>query len=260
MPIDLSRVLLCEELRRLHRERRTGVLEVSRGEVTKGIFLLEGRVAFASSTVPRDKLGESLIQLGRINRAEFTAAFQAALVSERRLGAALVGAGLLSEVDLGRLVAQQVENIVLSLFTLISGTADFHPGEHAVPPDLALELSTRRLLLEGARIYPDVSRLEVALGDVHRRLALSSQPGFDWTRVPLSRAEKAALNRATDGLRISEILCDEGTPRPALVRAVYALLLAGILTEAGEDDLPIFEVDTGTFRLGPGGRADGQDQ
>jgi hypothetical protein len=199
--------------------------------------------------VPRDKLGESLIQLGRINRAEFTAAFQAAHAPERRLGAALVGAGLLSEAELGRLVAQQVENIVLSLFTLIGGTLEFHPGEHPIPGDLALELSTRRLLLEGARIYPDVERLEAALGDIGRRLALASDPGIDWTRVPLSRAEKAALNRASDGLRIVEILSDEGLPRTALVRAVYTLLAAGVLTEIGADERPLFEADTGTFRI-----------
>src|SRR6185295_351966 len=135
---DLARVLLTEELRRLNRERRSGVLEVTRGDVTKGVFLLEGQVVFASSTLARDKLGENLIQIGRINRAEFTAAFQAAHAPERRLGATLVDAGLLTEHELGRLVAQQVQNIVLSLFNLTSGDMHFHTGAHPIPEDLTL--------------------------------------------------------------------------------------------------------------------------
>jgi hypothetical protein len=113
---DLSRVLLSEEIRRVHREGRSGVLAVTAAGVTKGLFFSSGRLVFASSTRVEDKLGENLIRLGRISRKEFAIAHEAAQLRKSRIGQTFVAAGVTTEEELGRLVAEQVESIVLSLF------------------------------------------------------------------------------------------------------------------------------------------------
>ncbi|MBI3931854.1 MAG: DUF4388 domain-containing protein [Acidobacteria bacterium] len=246
---DLARTLLSEELRRLLRARRSGVLVLSQGDVTKGLFLRAGQIVFASSTHDGDKLGESLIRLGRISRAEFAAAHAAIRAKKRRLGEELVGAGLITEEELGRVVAHQVQKIVLSVFTWTDGDAVFQENPEPIPADLALDLSTHRLLLEGARIFPDVDRLEKAVGRASRRLRVSTHPPFDYSRVNLSPVERGVLNDAADEMRVADMLA-RPAPRALLVRAVYALLVGGVLDEPGEKaEERLVEGDTGTFRI-----------
>jgi hypothetical protein len=228
---DLARALLLEQVAELHRRRRSGILAVTAGEVTKGLFLQEGRVVFACSTLEADKLGENLIRQGRINRDEFADAFQRAREGGRRLGHELVGAGVITPDELPRLVMHHVRKLALSLFTWTEGSSEWHPGEEAVPADLALDLSTDRLLLEGARIFPDGARLEAALGDLKRTLVVSTCPPVDYGTVAFSPAECAVMEGTADGLTLDEI-CSGTLPRSLLVRAAYALRLAGILEDA----------------------------
>lgn len=251
---DLARTLLSEKIRTLVHARRSGILVVSSEEVTKGVFFRGGQIVFASSTLENDKLGESLIRLGRISRAEFAAAYEATQQRKRRLGQELVGAGLLTEEDLARLVAHQVQKIVLSLFTWKEGDMVFQEAPEPIPADLALDLSTHRLLLEGARIFPDAARLEKALGRQSRRLRICTRPPFDYSHLTLTPAEKGVLNDAADELRISEMLARPAS-RGLVVRAIYALLAGGILEEAAEEEEEaqsapsLVEADTGSFKV-----------
>lgn len=247
---DLADRLLSEEIHAVWAKRQTGILEVSAGEVAKGIFFRKGHVAFASSSQEADKLGENLIRLGRISRAEFTSAYKNVASRRQRLGQALVHAGRLSEEEMGRLVARQVETIILSLFMWTSGEATFFEGGEPIPEDLALDLSTHRLLLEGLRVYPDVGRLEKALGSLERRLRPVARPLFDLTRAPLSIAERTVLEETAGGAAIADILAGP-TPRPLLVRATYALLLSGVLedVEAPAPQVEAVVPDAGTFRM-----------
>lgn len=245
---DLSRVLLIERVRGMCAARRSGVLVATQGEVSKGLFLRAGRVVFASSTVEKEKLGENLIRLGRISRADFVAAYRASQTPRRRLGQALVGAGLITEEELAKLVSLQVQKIVVSVLAWTAGATRFHEAADPIPADLALDLSTHRLLLEGARVFPDLDRLEKALGPLDRTLGVSRRPPFEFASMPFAPAEREVLNGAADGLSPKQILAQSKVARPLLVRAVYALRVGGILEETGQGEVP-YEADTGTFRL-----------
>jgi tetratricopeptide (TPR) repeat protein len=242
----LRDVLLTEGIRETNRERRSGVLSVTAGEVTKALFFRAGQVVFASSTLEEDKLGESLIRLGRISRREFAVAYEAARLRKRRLGQTLVAAGVATEEELGRLLASQVQSIALSLFTWTQGEMHFTPAQDPIPADLAVDLSTHRLLFEGARVYPDPGRLERALGDPRRSLRRAASPPFDSRNVSFSPAERDVLAAAEDGISVVRLLAGPGT-RSLLVRATYALVAGGLL-ESAASPAP-FEEDTGTFRL-----------
>lgn len=247
---DLGERLLSEEILTVSNRRQSGVLEVSAGEVAKGIFFRSGHIVFASSSLQADKLGENLIRLGRISRAEFAAAYGDVSSRRRRLGQALVRAGFVGEDEVGRLVARQVETIILSLFMWTSGQAQFFEGGEPIPEDLALDLSTHRLLLEGIRVYPDVDRIERALGGLQRRLRPADRPPFDLARAPLSIAERTVLEETSGVVSIADILAGP-TPRPLLVRATYALLASGVLQDvaAPAPRTEVVEDDAGTFRM-----------
>jgi hypothetical protein len=234
---DLAHTLLLDQVAELHRRRRSGILAVTAGEVTKGLFLQDGEVVFASSTVDADKLGEGLVRLGRISRDELSGACRRSQELGSRLGHELVEAGLVAPEELPRLVAHHVRKLALSLFTWTEGVSEWCAGEGAAPADLALDLSTDRLLLEAARIFPDTDRLERALGDTRRVLRVSTRPPVDYATVSFSPAECLVMEGAADGLCLEDVFA-AGMPRSLLVRGAYALLLAGVL----EEEVPAAEV------------------
>jgi hypothetical protein len=225
---DLRQTLLIDEVRELRRRRWSGVVALASGDVRKGIYLRRGGFVFAASTVEEDKLGEHLVRTGRITRDQFEAAYQASQGPGRRLGHALVETGALAEGDLDALVAEQVRSIALSTFRWTSGEVRYQQVEEPIPSDLALALSTDRLLLEGTRIFPDVARLEAALGDTGRPVRRAAQSPFEYASIPGSPAEKMALEKTGAGARIQDLL-SLPLPRPQLIRAVFALLAGGLL-------------------------------
>ena len=246
---DLARSMLIAEVRALHLARRSGILAVAMGTVAKALFLRHGRIVFASSTLEKEKLGEHLIRLGRISRADFAAAYDASLDHKQRFGRAIVRAGLMTEEELGRIVAQQVQRIAISLFQWTTGESEFHPEDDPIPADIAVEVSTYRLLFEGARIFPDGARIERALGNLDRPLRVAIRPPFDYTQIAFSPAEKTVLQEVADEQLISEVLDRPGQPQPLRVRAVYTLLVGGVIEEVTRQDRDFIEDDAGTFKV-----------
>lgn len=245
---DLARVLLAEELRSLVAGAKSGVLEVDSGEWAKALFLIGGRVVFASSTLDKDKLGEHLIRLGRISRDQFVRAFERSRLEGERLGQVLVDVGLLDEEELGRLVAVQVQKIAVSLFTLTAGQTRFHEGTDPIPRDLAVDLSTARILFEGARVFPDIARLERALGGPDRRFRAATPAPFDVTRAALSPAEKDLLEAAQAPVRLADLLA-RAHSRTLLVRAAYALFAGGLIEEPSQPATRVAEHPSETFQM-----------
>jgi hypothetical protein len=230
---DLRQTLLLDEVKELRRRRWSGVVALATGDVRKGIYLRRGGFVFAASTVEEDKLGEHLVRTGRITREQFEMAIQESQGPGHRLGQALVETGAVAEGDLDALVAEQVRSIALSAFRWTSGEVRYQQVEEPIPSDLALALSTDRLLLEGTRIFPDVARLEASLGDPRRRVRRAAQFPFEYASIPGSPAEKLVLEKAGEGARISDFLALT-LPRPQLVRAVFALIAGGLLEEEPE--------------------------
>jgi hypothetical protein len=251
--IPIAEVLVSEEIRRIRRERWSGVLAMTQGEVAKGLYLLEGDIAFAASTVEEDRLGANLFRIGRITAAQFWTAMEAAREPGRRLGQALIEAGVLSGAELAAAVTGQVERIVLSVLRWTSGRLQRRGMDRPLPADLVLDLNTPRLLLLGARVFPDARRLEVTLGSPQTRLRRFPQAPFDYEAVPPSPVEHAVLGLCARQTTLQEAL-DLPHPRPELVRAVYALVAGGVLeTAKSPDDTDVSVVAPQDRDFVPGG-------
>ena len=147
--LDLSRVLLSEEISRVRRERWSGVLALTQGEVAKGIYFVDGAIAFAASTVEEDRLGANLFRIGKITEPQFRAAMRGSEGPGHRLGQALIEAGVLTPEELAAAVTGQVERIVLSVLRWTSGQLRREAMDRPIPADCALDLQTNPLVLLG---------------------------------------------------------------------------------------------------------------
>lgn len=229
--LDLSRVLVAEEVVRARAEGWSGVLALTQGEVAKGLYFVEGAVVFAASTVEEDRLGACLFRAGKITEAQFRAAMRESEATGRPLGHTFVGLGYVTPQDLAQGVVAQAERIVLSVLRWTTGALQREPMERPLPADLVLDLDTHRLLLLGTRQFPDAGRLERALGPEDRRLRRVAPPPFDYEAAGPLPAERAVLASCARSIRLGELLALPH-PRPEVARAAYALLVGGLIDDA----------------------------
>jgi tetratricopeptide (TPR) repeat protein len=229
--LDLKQALVADEVTRVRAEGWSGVLALSQGQVAKGLYFVDGEIAFAASTVEEDRLGAGLYRVGKITESQFRAAMRQSESSGRHLGDTLVELGYLTPDEVAAGVAAQVERIVLSVLRWTTGTLRREPMDRPLPADLAVAVETHRLLLLGTRQFPDADRLERALGDRARRLRRVSPWPFDYEQVPTSPPERAVLALCTRSVALADLL-DLPHPRPEVVRAVYALQVGGMVEDA----------------------------
>ena len=229
--LDLSRALVAQEIGRVREEGWSGLLALSQGDVAKDLYFVGGAIAFAASTVEEDRLGACLFRAGQITQSQFHLAMRESEASGCPLGQALVEMGHLTPAELAAAVAAQVERIVLSVLRWTTGALRREPLDRPLPADLALDINTDRLLLLGARQFPDAERLERELGAPTRRLRRVAPWRFDYDQVPGSPAERAVLAFCTPSATLGDLLVIPH-PRPHLVRGIYALVAGRLLEDA----------------------------
>src|SRR5512137_1992262 len=102
----------------------TGVLIFRNSEFTKSLYVQKGHVLFAASTDPDERLGESLLQRGKISARQYLEASKL-IRPGRRLGAILVEMMALDPEDLIPAVEHQVRDILMDLFQWTRGEYEF---------------------------------------------------------------------------------------------------------------------------------------
>jgi tetratricopeptide (TPR) repeat protein len=248
---SLSNVPLAEVFRRIAAEELSGDLQVHVGSAIKTVYFDHGFVVFAASNLKRDRLGESMIEAGRISRHEFAVASMIMKGSKRKFGEALVQAGVLSEEDLGREVAMQVNRIVLSLFKGRDGIYSFDERGTNIPVELMVSLSIYRILLEGIRFMTDGKLILAGLPPLNTTVKIAERPPFTVEPRKLKAVEQELLKKARTPIPLASLLQDPQADRGLALRAGYGLWAAGLLESAGEKTKPPLKVqeETGVFVL-----------
>lgn len=252
MLTDLSRQPLAETLRTLSAHRRSGELQARQGKLVKTLCLDHGRVVFAASNLKKDRLGESLVALGRITDEEFSRA-QALMRGERkrRFGEALVQAGVMDKAELGRSVARQVRRIVLSLFEWTDGIAVFEERQTVIPLEFMVSLSVHRLLYDGIRQMKDRDTILAGIGELDRPVVLAAVAPFAFDLKDCPPEEREILHLAYKRVTMRRLAWASGGLSLSRLRAAYALWASGVLQTAdtalaGE---PVVQMETGMFLL-----------
>jgi hypothetical protein len=145
---DVRAFSLADVMHLVHAPGKSGFLHFEHAGTEKGVYLNGGEVVFACSNQRVDRLGESLVRRGVLERAHLLEA-QEAYRPPAPLGRLLVALGMLTSRQLWEGVKAQVEEIVRSLFAFGAGSVLFFEGE--VRPDnvVRLSLPTQRLVEEG---------------------------------------------------------------------------------------------------------------
>jgi tetratricopeptide (TPR) repeat protein len=248
---SLSSVPLAEVFRRIAAEELSGDLQIHMGTAIKSVYFDHGFVVFAASNLKRDRLGESMIDAGRISRHEFAVASMLMKGSKRKFGEALVQAGVMSEEELGREVAAQVNRIVLSVFKSKEGVYSFDERGTVIPVELMVSLSMYRILLEGIRYMTDGKLILAGLPPLGTTVRLAERPPFTVEPRKLKPLELETLKSLRSATSLASLVKGTEKDRGLVLRACYGLYAAGLIENAGEGKSHPLKVqeETGVFVL-----------
>jgi hypothetical protein len=225
---QLAQLALPEILQHLRLTNATGVLSLVSGGARKALYLKGGRVVFASSNLPNDRLGEILIREGKITVEEYEASIKA-ITKGKRQGKVLVEMGALSPKDLWEGVQTQVREIVFSIFLWEDG--QFHFEESTLPDKerITVDQDVTSLILEGVR------RVD-ANGAVTGRYpegalvpeAVAAAPGL------LEPYETHVLELVDGERSVLEICQDSEIGDNETLKVLYALISSGLVRIKGK--------------------------
>jgi hypothetical protein len=151
----------------LHEKRWTGTLTLTQAGIGKSITVQDGRLVFASSSSPDDRLGELLLRRGKLTLKQYSDASRA-IAPGKRLGAILIEQGALAPKDLVRSVIDQTQEILYSAFQWTEGQYRLQEGPISAEA-ITLKISTPDVIIEGIRRIESWTRVNAAIGGLDAR-------------------------------------------------------------------------------------------
>jgi hypothetical protein len=212
----------------------TGVLTFRSGEITKSVFMHRGKVTYARSNNPDERLGECLLLRGKITARQYLEASKL-IRPGRRLGAILVELEALEAEELLPALEQHVRDILLDVFTWGHGEYELvmnQPG----PEDVAtLNLPWEGLILEGIRRTRSWSRVWRGIGDLDLRLVPTGSTEI-LPKLDLNDEEQDILSQINGRATIEQICQASYLPHFETCRLIWAFQVLGLVRrgQAGE--------------------------
>jgi Domain of unknown function (DUF4388) len=188
----------------VHERRWTGTLTLTHMGVGKSVNVQDGRLVFASSTSPDERLGELLLRRGKITLRQLSEA-GAAVQPGKRLGTILVERGQLSPKGLVKAVTDQTQEIIYGAFLWTEGR--YRMQEQAASSEaITLKISTPEMILEGIRRIEAWSRIDRGVGGLQAQYARADR--YDEAlRGLVLPPEKSAILTSLEGTRTVDAIC-----------------------------------------------------
>ncbi len=220
-------------VRDLWRAKATGNLHLWNRDATKRLVFKDGHIVFAGTNVEKEKLGERLVQAGKIDRSVLELSFRVMERSDERFGKTIVEMGWVSPMEMQRYVATQIKDIIYSVFTWNEGDYRFEAVDDPVPAELILELHTAEVIYEGACRVINIAAIRAGIGSLGNGLKLADGQRLS---IPVTREDGFILSRVKECTSIGDVVSTSPLGEEESLRRIYALVLAGVLDieELGE--------------------------
>ena len=223
---EIDNTTVPDLLRSILASGETGILTLRNADTTKSISIRAGRVMYAASNDPDERLGESLLVRGKITVRQYVEASKM-IRPGRRLGALLVEMGALEPDELVPAVESQVKDVLMELFTWTHGQYELIIKEMEPDTAVTLNISTENLIMEGIRRTRSWSQVIRGIGDIE--VVLFPTGSADMYKLELGPEEQEILSHV-NGRATVEQICDVSyLSNFETCRILWALLVLGIV-------------------------------
>jgi hypothetical protein len=232
---NLKTVSFPDILQLLATGKKTGTLRVNTSSRQKEIVFQDGNITFASSiNSSEDLLGNLLLKRGKISKADLEQAISLHKQTGRQLGTTLVDMNLFDKDEVIECLKMQIEEIVYNLFSWPEG--EFKFAENVVPKNIpmSVELSTINVIMEGTRRIDEWIEIEKVLPPDDVKLMLNKAPKLNKDEVTISLEEFQILSLINGERTIPDLLETSPVGEFVTLRALYRLIVAGMVQSAGK--------------------------
>jgi hypothetical protein len=206
----------------------SGVLTFRKGTVQKSVHLHMGRIVYARSSDPDERLGEDLLLRGRITVRQYVEASRL-IVPGRRLGTILVELGALEPEDLIGAIEHHVKEILIDVFTWTHGEYELVMTDPGPDDVVTLNLSTEALILEGIRRTRAWSRIFRGIGGDLDSMPVPTGNTDVLLKLELSEEEQDVLSHVTGRATLEQICQASYMSNLETCRVLWALMVLGVL-------------------------------
>jgi DnaJ domain len=227
--IDSHHALLAL-LNRIYSGRLTGKLQLVLGRLEKQLFFDGGQVVFATSSDRQDSLGEMMLRAGTLTQSQFE---EATLLVQtgQRFGSAITEMGVYGVEEVVTWVQRQLIQITASVLDYPAGRYYFFGSlERNVVPEIGIPVPLGKLLLEAVHKANDLP-LDYLAEDGDLRVDLSPDPLLLFQAVDLNKSERHLLGMISQSASAKDIVSWSGLPKVQAARALYVLLLLGLVVD-----------------------------
>ena len=215
----------------LAQQRRTLVLEVRRRQVWKRILLEDGVPVDCRSNLAHETLGRYMVLEGKLSEEEFTASLSKSAARGIPLGEVLLEHGLVTAVDLFRILQQNLAKKLLDLFTWNEG--EFRWLEEPPGAGSSLKVKVPQLILTGVTRFAPQEEVDMSVGPlVGKRLVLNPRPPFPLDDLRLHPRQAQLAEALRPGRRMGELAEATGLPVDDIARLLYAFCILGVVVAA----------------------------
>jgi hypothetical protein len=212
----------------LHVRRWTGVLALGRMGLEKTIRFQEGRLEFATSSDPDERLGELLLKRGRITVAQYLEA-GSQIRKGKRLGSILVDLAALKPKELVAAILDHAQEIIYGAFQWTDGLYQLRERLELGPEDITLSLSTPELILQGISRIEGWSRIQRGVGSLESVYVRNEGDDEDLEELTLSPERREMLERSKAPRDVATICRDSSLTDFEVFRTLWAFRVIGIM-------------------------------
>jgi hypothetical protein len=216
--------------------KRTTVLEIRRRQVWKKIVLEAGVPVDCRSNLVHETLGRYMVIEGKLSEEDFHESLGRSAARGVPLGEILLEHGLVSAVELFKILQQNLAKKLLDMFTWTEGELRRLDDEEPLP-DSSLKVKVPQLILTGVTKLAPQEEVDMAIGPlVGKRLVLHPAPPFPLDDLRLTQRQSLLTEAIRPGRRMGELAEATGLPVDKITRLLYALSILGVVVPA--DQLP----------------------
>jgi hypothetical protein len=223
-----------ELLRSITASAETGVLTVRNGDSAKSVYIDQGKVVYATSNDPDERLGESLLLCDKIKARHYVEASKQ-IRPGRRLGTILVEMEAIQSEELLPAVEHQVREIILDLFRWTRGDYEFVIKGVDTRRMVPLSFSLENLIIEGLRRSRSWTQVLKGIGDIEAVVVPTGNTELLY-KLELTEEEHEVLSHVTGHSTVEQICQVSYLPNFETCRILWALQVLGVVRRGGLSD------------------------
>ena len=213
-------------------QQRSLVLELRRRRVWKRIVIENGVPVDCRSNLAHETLGRYMVNEGKLGEEDYTSCLSRSAARGVPFGEILLENGLVTAVDLFRILQQNLAKKLLDLFTWSEG--EFRWLEGAPASASSLKVKVPQLILTGVSNFAPQEEVDMSVAPlVGKKLVRHPTPPFPLDDLRLSRAQSQIAEALhPPGRRMGELAELTRLPVDEITRILYALSILGVVAPA----------------------------